>query len=93
MSNRFRDVPMGPLDLAKYWVEYVVRHKGAPQLRSAGQDLSLVAYHNLDVFFFLICVIGCAFIGLTMSFRIIVGGISVIRKSSRRKLNVNKKAC
>ncbi|XP_055904974.1 UDP-glycosyltransferase UGT5-like [Eupeodes corollae] len=48
MSERFRDQPMKPLDLAVYWVEYVARHKGAPHLHSAGQDLGFIQYHNID---------------------------------------------
>jgi len=48
MSERYRDQPMEPLQLATYWVEYVARHKGAPHLHSAGQELNFIQYHNLD---------------------------------------------
>lgn len=50
MSARYRDQPIRPLDLAKYWVEYVARHKGAPHIQSAGMDLSFLQYHGVDVF-------------------------------------------
>lgn len=50
MSARYRDQPMPPLELAKFWVEYVIRHKGAPHLHSAGQDLTFIEYHSIDVF-------------------------------------------
>ncbi|XP_037038181.1 UDP-glycosyltransferase UGT4-like isoform X2 [Bradysia coprophila] len=50
MSERYRDQPMTPLDTAIYWTEYVVRHRGAQHLRSAGLDLTFFAYHSLDVF-------------------------------------------
>ncbi|RZB73448.1 UDPGT domain containing protein [Asbolus verrucosus] len=33
-SKQFKDRPMSPVDTAIYWVEYVIRHKGAPQLRT-----------------------------------------------------------
>ncbi|XP_030374417.1 uncharacterized protein LOC115623986 [Scaptodrosophila lebanonensis] len=49
MSARYRDQPMAPLDKAIWWTEYVLRHKGAMHMRVAAQDLSFVAYHNLDV--------------------------------------------
>lgn len=49
---------MTPLETAVYWVEYVARHKGAPHLRSAGQDLNFFQYHSLDVFGFFALVIG-----------------------------------
>lgn len=45
---------MTPVETAVYWIEYVVRHKGAPHLRSAGLDLCFISYHNLDVFGFMI---------------------------------------
>lgn len=47
---------MTPTETAVYWIEYVIRHNGAPHLRSAGQDLSFIAYHNLDVLTFLLAV-------------------------------------
>ncbi|XP_067640049.1 UDP-glycosyltransferase UGT5-like isoform X2 [Eurosta solidaginis] len=49
ISARYKDQPMNPLDLAVYWVEYVVRHKGAKHLHCAGQDLSFIQYHSIDV--------------------------------------------
>ncbi|XP_036329986.1 UDP-glycosyltransferase UGT5-like isoform X3 [Rhagoletis pomonella] len=49
MSARYRDQPIEPLDLAVYWVEYVVRNKGAKHLHCAGQDLNFIQYHSIDV--------------------------------------------
>lgn len=57
ISERLRDQPRTPMETAVYWTEYVARHKGAPHLRSAGLDLSLVAYHSIDVFAFIGAVI------------------------------------
>lgn len=37
LSEQYRDRPMAPLDTAVYWTEYVIRHKGARHLRSAGK--------------------------------------------------------
>ncbi|XP_065368553.1 uncharacterized protein LOC135961001 [Calliphora vicina] len=48
MSERYRDQPMLPLDLAVYWVEHIARHKGAKYLHCAGVDLSFIEYHNID---------------------------------------------
>lgn len=45
---------MTPVETAVYWIEYVMRHKGAPHLRSAGLDLPFISYHNLDVFGFML---------------------------------------
>jgi glucuronosyltransferase len=49
LSAVFRDQPQTPLDRAVYWTEYVIRHKGAPHLRSAAVDLSWYQYLLLDV--------------------------------------------
>ncbi|KAJ9582651.1 hypothetical protein L9F63_023006, partial [Diploptera punctata] len=49
LSNLFRDRPHTPLETAIFWTEYVIRHKGAPHLRSAAADLPLYQYLLLDV--------------------------------------------
>nr|AAB18360.1 UGT1A7 [Rattus norvegicus] len=46
-----------PLDLAVFWVEYVMRHKGAPHLRPAAHDLTWYQYHSLDVIGFLLAIV------------------------------------
>lgn len=40
---------MSPLDTAVYWTEYVIRHKGAPHLRTAAVDMPWYEYLLLDV--------------------------------------------
>ncbi|XP_054726044.1 UDP-glycosyltransferase UGT5-like [Anastrepha obliqua] len=47
-SARFHDRPMTPLDTAIYWTEYVLRHKGAPQMRVAARHLNFFQRHSLD---------------------------------------------
>lgn len=49
LSKIYRDQPMTPQELAVYWSEYVIRHKGAKHMRVEGQNLSFIAYHGLDV--------------------------------------------
>lgn len=56
-SQRFRDQPIPPLELAVYWVEYVARYKGAPHMHSAGQELSFLAYHCVDTISVLIAMV------------------------------------
>lgn len=43
------DRPLNPLDTAVYWVEYVLRHAGAPHLQSAAVHLSWFQRSLLDV--------------------------------------------
>lgn len=40
---------MSPADTVVYWTEYVIRHKGAPHLRSQAFNLTWYQYYLLDV--------------------------------------------
>ncbi|CAG7719644.1 unnamed protein product, partial [Allacma fusca] len=48
LSKIFLDQETKPLDRAVFWVEYVLRHKGAPHLRSAARDLHYIQYFSID---------------------------------------------
>lgn len=48
VSQMFRDRPLPALDEAIYWIEYVTRYNGAPQLRSAALDLPWISFALLD---------------------------------------------
>lgn len=57
------DQPMSGMDKAIWWIEYVLRHKGARHLRSAAADLPFYQYFLLDVIaFFLGAVVFISFI-------------------------------
>ncbi|XP_038117139.1 UDP-glycosyltransferase UGT4 [Culex quinquefasciatus] len=60
-SRRLRDQPLPPMDMAKYWVNYVLRHDGAEHLRSPAQHLNFVQYNNLDVYGFVVLVCALMF--------------------------------
>ncbi|KAM5269093.1 UDP-glucuronosyltransferase 1A3-like isoform 2-T2 [Hipposideros larvatus] len=63
LSSLHKDRPIEPLDLAVFWVEFVMRHKGAPHLRPAAHDLTWYQYHSLDVVGFLLAIVlGVAFV-------------------------------
>lgn len=49
LSSIFLDQNDKPLDRAVFWIEYVLRHKGAVHLRSAARNLSYIQYFSLDV--------------------------------------------
>lgn len=56
ISNRFNDRPMTPHQSVVYWTEFVIRHQGAPHLKSPGNNLNAIQYNLIDVYAFL-CVI------------------------------------
>ncbi|VVD04657.1 unnamed protein product [Leptidea sinapis] len=49
LRDKFMDRPMPPLETSVYWIEYVLRHKGATHLRSPALELSFIQYLLLDV--------------------------------------------
>ncbi|XP_070710598.1 UDP glucuronosyltransferase 5 family, polypeptide G1 [Pempheris klunzingeri] len=49
LSQLHQDQPMSPMDTAIFWIEFVIRNKGAPHLRSAGFNLPWYSYFCLDV--------------------------------------------
>ncbi|XP_076720277.1 UDP-glucuronosyltransferase 2B31-like isoform X2 [Callospermophilus lateralis] len=63
LSRIQHDQPVKPLDRAVFWIEFVMRHKGAKHLRVAAHDLSWFQYYSLDVIGFLLaCVATVMFI-------------------------------
>ncbi|XP_056267963.1 UDP-glucuronosyltransferase 2C1-like [Pseudoliparis swirei] len=53
LSVLHRDRPMKPLDAALFWIEFVMRHKGAAHLRTEAYMMPWYSYHSVDVALFL----------------------------------------
>eukprot|EP00066_Takifugu_rubripes_P005520 XP_003969634.1 PREDICTED: UDP-glucuronosyltransferase 2B31-like [Takifugu rubripes] len=53
LSGLHRDKPMKPMDSALFWIEFVMRHKGAAHLRTESYRLPWYSYHSVDVVLFL----------------------------------------
>lgn len=82
ISQRYRDQPLTPMELAVFWVEYVIRQKGAPHIRAAAMDLNWIQYHNLDVFGLLI---GLPIVVLHLLVKFIGRKMSSKRSSNKNK--------
>lgn len=54
LSQIHRDRPVKPLDEAVFWIEYVMRHKGAKHLRVAAHHLTWYQHLLLDVLSFIL---------------------------------------
>ncbi|XP_075147412.1 uncharacterized protein LOC142221545 [Haematobia irritans] len=48
ISRIYHDQPMKPLDLAIYWTEYVIRHRGAAHLQAPSQQMNFLQKHSID---------------------------------------------
>uniref|UniRef100_A0A3P8VJS5 UDP-glucuronosyltransferase n=1 Tax=Cynoglossus semilaevis TaxID=244447 RepID=A0A3P8VJS5_CYNSE len=53
ISRLHKDVPMKPMDTAIFWIEFVMRNKGAAHLRTESYRLPWYSYHSVDVMLFL----------------------------------------
>ncbi|XP_058459804.1 UDP-glucosyltransferase 2-like [Malaya genurostris] len=85
ISTLYRDRPQTAMETACYWVEYVIRHKGAPHMHYQGADLNFFQLYMLDV----IAVILCAFYSAIKIFKIVYAGIVKLvgKKQTKRKLH------
>jgi len=88
-----RDQPRTPLEQAVYWTEYVIRHKGAPHLRSGVLDLAWYQYFLLDVIAVLVLAIVSLLLILLLVCRVIlkklIGGKSHEENSDSRRKKKN----
>nr|XP_024216284.1 UDP-glucuronosyltransferase 2A1-like [Halyomorpha halys] len=80
-SKIMKDRPKSIMDNAVYWVEYVLRHRGAPHLRSAAVELSWYQYLLLDV----IVVWGAVFVVAIVLLRKIIRSVCKARRSKSKK--------
>ncbi|XP_072514397.1 UDP glucuronosyltransferase 5 family, polypeptide D1 [Salminus brasiliensis] len=64
LSRLHRDQPMKPLDTAVFWIEYVMRHKGASHLRTKAYRMPWYSYHSLDV---MLCLLSIAAVIVLMT--------------------------
>ncbi|KAL0994878.1 hypothetical protein UPYG_G00128660 [Umbra pygmaea] len=54
LSSLHRDQPIKPMDSALFWLEYVIRHRGASHLRTSANRMPWFSYHSVDVFLLLL---------------------------------------
>jgi glucuronosyltransferase len=74
---------MSPLETAVYWTEYVIRHKGAPHLRSAAVGMPWYQYYLIDVL--LVIFISIATIFVSLYYLIFKQILRLIYKKSKEK--------
>uniref|UniRef100_A0A3B1J8U0 UDP-glucuronosyltransferase n=1 Tax=Astyanax mexicanus TaxID=7994 RepID=A0A3B1J8U0_ASTMX len=63
LSTHHRDKPVKPLDSALFWIEFVMRHKGAAHLQSESYKMPWYIYHSVDVIAFLLLAL-CTMFGM-----------------------------
>lgn len=61
VSSRYLDRPMSPQQTTTYWVEYLIRHKGAPQFQSAAHKLNFIQRNLIDSYALLALIVASIF--------------------------------
>jgi len=87
VSKLLRDQADHPLDRATYWIEYVIRHNGAPHLRTASRKLSLIQKGLLDVTLAILSACILLIIVLAYLFKRILAQIFLLPERMHEKKN------
>ncbi|XP_055702426.1 UDP-glycosyltransferase UGT5-like [Phlebotomus papatasi] len=56
-AQLYKDRPQSALETANYWIEYVIRHKGAPHMQSHAVHLNFWQNNSIDVIAFLFAIL------------------------------------
>uniref|UniRef100_A0A453Z3P0 UDP-glucuronosyltransferase n=1 Tax=Anopheles quadriannulatus TaxID=34691 RepID=A0A453Z3P0_ANOQN len=88
----YKDRPMGALETGVYWIEYVIRHHGAPHLHYQGADLNVFQLALLDVYAFIIGVLYIVYKAVVLIGRKLKRALFGGAKSDQKTKNKQKKA-
>lgn len=85
-SKRFNDRITSPEETTVYWVEYVIRHGGAPHMTSPAHKLNYIQRNLIDVYGFLFLIL---FLVVSVNLWILKNFISRLTSSSSKKYKEN----
>ncbi|XP_034240866.1 UDP-glucuronosyltransferase 2B15-like isoform X2 [Thrips palmi] len=74
VARLFRDRPRAAMAEAVWWIEYVVRNRGAKHLRPLGADMPLYQYLLLDVVALALAMVAAAVLAVVWAARRLLGG-------------------
>ncbi|KAL1491842.1 hypothetical protein ABEB36_012377 [Hypothenemus hampei] len=80
----YHDRPETPMKTAIYWIEYTIRHGGAPHLMVAGARLPWYKYFMVDVFVVIL-------LGLLVAYKTGKWAVKKLIYGIKRKLSIKKK--
>uniref|UniRef100_A0A147A2Y0 UDP-glucuronosyltransferase n=1 Tax=Fundulus heteroclitus TaxID=8078 RepID=A0A147A2Y0_FUNHE len=86
LSRLHRDQPMKPMESALFWIEFVIRHKGAAHLRTESYRLPWYSYYSVDVVLFFLSVVAVITFLIATTFRLVC-----LATCSKAKMNQKKK--
>uniref|UniRef100_A0A8C2C5Z2 UDP-glucuronosyltransferase n=1 Tax=Cyprinus carpio TaxID=7962 RepID=A0A8C2C5Z2_CYPCA len=71
LSKLHHDQPMKPLDRAVFWIEFVMRNRGAPHLRTQAYRMSWIEYHSIDVILSLLAIVLLVPVSITFIIKLV----------------------
>lgn len=84
VSTIFKDRPLSAMDTAMYWVDYIIKHKGAVHNRSGGLDLKWYQFYLLDLVF---VAVFTSLLILSIVFLVVKRILNGFRKNNKVKVN------
>ncbi|XP_030383807.1 UDP-glucuronosyltransferase 1-6-like [Scaptodrosophila lebanonensis] len=84
-SDLYRDRPLTAKQSVVFWAEYVIRHKGAPNIQSPAVHMCWIAYYNLDVYALIISVLVVGVLLTRLVLKLICRKLSSKCKKSKAK--------
>ncbi|XP_016347292.1 UDP-glucuronosyltransferase 2C1-like isoform X1 [Sinocyclocheilus anshuiensis] len=85
LSRLHKDVPVKPLDNAIFWIEFVMRHKGAAHLRTESYKMPWYSYHSVDVILFLLSAVSLIFLTIYAVIRYFCSRICMRKTKNKLK--------
>lgn len=56
LERIWKDRPMSPMDTAIFWLEYMIRNKGAEYMKNPARNMNWFAYTMLDIYAFILVI-------------------------------------
>ncbi|XP_063707442.1 UDP-glycosyltransferase UGT5-like [Culicoides brevitarsis] len=91
LSDKYRDRVSSALDTAVFWVEYVLKHHGAPHLQYSGKDLNFFQRHSFDVLAFFAAILWISWKLLKFSVKFCCSKCCKSKTQTSKKLKNKKK--
>ncbi|GAB0095399.1 hypothetical protein DMENIID0001_107800 [Sergentomyia squamirostris] len=87
ISKLYRDRPLDALQTAIFWIEYVIRHKGAPHLQNYAIQLNFFERNSLDILAFIALVIFIVIKVTIFCVNFCWRNVKKVRRSRRRRFS------
>ncbi|XP_015181526.1 PREDICTED: UDP-glucuronosyltransferase 2C1-like [Polistes dominula] len=91
LKNLIKDKPYNSMEKVIWWIEYVIRHKGAPHLRSSIVDEPWYQRYDTDVIALLSVILFIiSLLNLYVIYKIFIFIINLLDKTTKRKKDMNR---